>query len=87
MLLYWALIVLLTYGQVQADLASQFVRDVGADKVEFTFKKPKLIDIGGSYSIGCIAKPDANVDLFVRLPKVCNVLPLSISLFAQMMPP
>ncbi|GAV60039.1 Nrap domain-containing protein, partial [Cephalotus follicularis] len=57
--------------QVSADLAPGFVSDVGADKVEFGFKKPKSIEIGGSYSIQCVVKPDVNVDLFVRLPKEC----------------
>ena len=52
------------------DEAPGFVRDIGADKVEFKFKKPKSIKIGGSYAIQCIAKPDVNVDLFIRLPKV-----------------
>ncbi|XP_022751385.1 nucleolar protein 6 isoform X2 [Durio zibethinus] len=57
--------------QVNADWAPGFVRDIGADKVEFKFKKPKSIEIGGSYSIGCVAKPDVNVDLLLRLPKEC----------------
>lgn len=57
--------------QVTADLAPGFVRDVGADKVEFKFKKPESIEIGGSYSIGCVAKPFLNVDIFLRLPKEC----------------
>ncbi|CAK9152397.1 unnamed protein product [Ilex paraguariensis] len=57
--------------QVLADVASGFVRDIGADKVEFQFKKPKSIEIGGSYSIQCIAKPDVNIDLLLRLPKEC----------------
>ncbi|PON74894.1 Nrap protein [Parasponia andersonii] len=57
--------------QVTADFAPGFVKDIGADKVEFKFKKPKSIQIGGSYSIQCIAKPDINVDLYVRLPKGC----------------
>lgn len=70
---------LLTYEQVTADFAPQFVRDIGADKVEFNFKKPKLFEIGGSYSIRCVAKPDVDIDLFVRLPKVCSGLSLSIS--------
>lgn len=56
--------------QVTADEARGFVRDIGADKVEFTFKKPKSIEIGGSYAIQCIVKPEVNVDLFVRMPKV-----------------
>ena len=46
------------------------MRDIGADKVEFKFKKPTSIEIGGSYAIQCIVKPDINVDLFIRLPKV-----------------
>lgn len=57
--------------QVTEDLAPAFVRDVGADKVEFKFKKPTSIDIGGSYATRCIAKPDVNVDLFIGLPKEC----------------
>ncbi|XWS42061.1 hypothetical protein CRYUN_Cryun17cG0136500 [Craigia yunnanensis] len=57
--------------QVTADWAAGFVRDIGAEKVEFKFKKPKSIEIGGSYSIGCVAKPDVNVDLLLRLPKEC----------------
>ncbi|KAI8019409.1 Nucleolar protein 6 [Camellia lanceoleosa] len=55
--------------QVTADVAPGFIRDIGADKVEFKFRKPKSIEIGGSYSMHCIAKPDINVDLFVRMPK------------------
>ncbi|KAL0343289.1 UNVERIFIED_CONTAM: Nucleolar protein 6 [Sesamum angustifolium] len=57
--------------QVTADAAPGFVRDVGADKVEFKFRKPKSIEVGGSYSFQCIAKPDVNVDLFLGLPKDC----------------
>ncbi|OMO95209.1 Nrap protein [Corchorus capsularis] len=57
--------------QVTADLAPGFVKDIGADKVEFKFKKPKSIEIGGSYSIRCVTKPDVNVDLLLRLPKEC----------------
>uniref|UniRef100_A0A2P2LWG0 Uncharacterized protein MANES_02G094400 n=1 Tax=Rhizophora mucronata TaxID=61149 RepID=A0A2P2LWG0_RHIMU len=56
---------------VTADVAPGFVRDVGADKAEFKFKKPKCIEMGGSYSIKCIVKPDINVDLFIQLPKEC----------------
>lgn len=51
-------------------MAPGFVRDIGADKVEFKFRKPKSIQIGGSYSFRCIAKPDVNIDIFIRLPKV-----------------
>ncbi|KAH9711402.1 nucleolar protein [Citrus sinensis] len=54
---------------VTADLAPGFVRDIGADKVEFKFNKPKTFKIGGSYSINCVVKPAVNVDLFVGLPK------------------
>lgn len=46
------------------------MRDIGADKVDFKFKTPKFVEIGGSYSIGCIVKPDVNVDLLMQLPKV-----------------
>ncbi|KAF3441314.1 hypothetical protein FNV43_RR15227 [Rhamnella rubrinervis] len=57
--------------KITADVAPGFVRDIGADKVEFNFKKPKSIEIGGSYAIKCIAKPHIYVDLFVQLPKKC----------------
>ncbi|KAJ6378798.1 hypothetical protein OIU78_028927 [Salix suchowensis] len=56
---------------VTGEEAAGFVRDVGADKVEFKFKKPKSIEIGGSYSIKCVVKPDISVDLFIQLPKEC----------------
>lgn len=46
------------------------MRDTGADKVDFKFRKPKSIEIGGSYSFQSVARPDVNVDLFLRLPKV-----------------
>ncbi|KAK4262169.1 hypothetical protein QN277_027756 [Acacia crassicarpa] len=55
--------------QVTADIAPNFVRDIGADKVEFKFKKPTSIKIGGSYATQTLAKPEVNVDLIVRLPK------------------
>ncbi|XP_051127399.1 uncharacterized protein LOC127248890 [Andrographis paniculata] len=57
--------------QVTADVARGFVRDLGADKVDFKFRKPKSVEIGGSYSFQCVARPDVNVDLFLRLPKEC----------------
>ncbi|RDX99089.1 Nucleolar protein 6, partial [Mucuna pruriens] len=57
--------------KVTADLASRYVTDIGADKVEFKFKKPALINIGGSYSIQSLARPEVNVDLIIRLPKEC----------------
>ncbi|GMN52484.1 hypothetical protein TIFTF001_021617 [Ficus carica] len=56
---------------VTADVAPSFVKDIGADKVDFKFERPVSIEIGGSYTIHCIAKPDINVDLLVRLPKEC----------------
>ncbi|XAR73269.1 hypothetical protein NMG60_11007182 [Bertholletia excelsa] len=56
---------------VTADLAPGFVRDIGADKVDFKFKKPVAVQIGGSYSMLCIAKPNVNLDVFVRMPKDC----------------
>ncbi|KAG7990196.1 hypothetical protein I3843_02G012900 [Carya illinoinensis] len=56
---------------VTADEASGFVRDIGADKVEFKFKKPKSINAGGSYAMQCMVKPDINVDLFIQLPTEC----------------
>ncbi|KAG4973352.1 hypothetical protein AAZX31_11G066800 [Glycine max] len=57
--------------KVTADLASRFVTDIGADKVEFKFKKPAFVKIGGSCSIQSLAKPEVNVDLIIRLPKEC----------------
>ncbi|ONH96837.1 hypothetical protein PRUPE_7G155300 [Prunus persica] len=57
--------------KVTADEAPGFVRDIGADKVEFEFKKPKSIAVGGSYALQCSVKPEVNVDLLVRLPKEC----------------
>lgn len=65
--------VLNAYGfnfQVSADMAPSFVRDLGADKVEFKFQKPAFMKIGGSYSIQSLARPELNVDLIIRLPKV-----------------
>ncbi|KAG6402464.1 hypothetical protein SASPL_134658 [Salvia splendens] len=56
---------------VTANVAPRFVRDVGADKVDFKFRKPKSVEIGGSYSFQCVARPDVSVDLFLRLPKEC----------------
>lgn len=56
---------------VTADLAPSFVRDIGADKVEFKFKKPLVIQKGGSYSIESLARPELNLDLIIRLPKEC----------------
>ncbi|KAE9596604.1 putative Nrap protein [Lupinus albus] len=57
--------------KVTADLAPNFVRDIGADKVEFKFKKPSFVKIGGSYSIQTLARPQVNIDFIVRLPKEC----------------
>jgi len=59
---------------VTADLAPSFVRDIGADKVEFKFKKPLVIQMGGSYSIESLARPELNLDLIIRLPKVLLLL-------------
>ncbi|KAK2372898.1 nucleolar protein [Trifolium repens] len=57
--------------KVTSDLAPNFVRDIGADKVEFKFKKPLDFKIGGSYSIQSLTRPELNVDLIIRLPKEC----------------
>ncbi|KAL0679227.1 hypothetical protein Bca4012_007208 [Brassica carinata] len=57
--------------KVTSELAPSFVRDIGADKVEFTFKKPNGFNLCGSYSTRCMAKPDASVDLLLHLPKEC----------------
>ncbi|KAK8923513.1 hypothetical protein KSP39_PZI019873 [Platanthera zijinensis] len=58
---------------VVSEYASGFVRDllVPSDKSNFKFKSPKSIRIGGSYSLRCVAKPDVNVDLLIRMPKEC----------------
>ncbi|RWV83669.1 hypothetical protein GW17_00054694 [Ensete ventricosum] len=59
---------------VSADAAPKFVADLGVPtdkKVSFTFKSPESIQVGGSYSIRSVAKPDINVDLLVRMPKEC----------------
>ena len=59
------------------DEAPSFVRDIGVDKVEFKFKKPTSIEIGESYAIQCIVKPDINVDLFYSVTKgtcIANLL-------------
>ncbi|PNX80759.1 nucleolar protein 6-like, partial [Trifolium pratense] len=55
--------------KVTSDLAPNFVRDIGADKVDFKFKKPSVFKIGGSYSIQSLTRPELNVDLIIRLPK------------------
>ncbi|VVB10024.1 unnamed protein product [Arabis nemorensis] len=57
--------------KVTSELAPSFVSEIGADKVEFNFKKPNGFSLCGSYSIRCMAKPDACVDLLVHLPKEC----------------
>ncbi|PKA50392.1 hypothetical protein AXF42_Ash013481 [Apostasia shenzhenica] len=59
--------------EVNLEYAAGFVRDlhVPKDKVGFLFKSPEVVQIGGSYSFGCVAKPDVNVDLLVRMPKEC----------------
>lgn len=59
--------------KVSSKYASGFVRDLGVppEKVEFTFKRPETVEIGGSYAIGAVTKPDINVDLLVRMPKEC----------------
>ncbi|CAJ2646395.1 unnamed protein product [Trifolium pratense] len=57
--------------KVTSDLAPNFVRDIGADKVDFKFKKPSVFKIGGSYSIQSLTRPELNVDLIIRLPKEC----------------
>ncbi|MCL7023428.1 hypothetical protein MKW94_008534 [Papaver nudicaule] len=57
--------------KVGSDLAPGFIRDVNADKFEFSFKKPAAIEIGGSYSIQALTKPSTSIDLFIRLPKEC----------------
>ncbi|XP_004512044.1 uncharacterized protein [Cicer arietinum] len=57
--------------KVTAKLAPSFVKDIGADKVDFKFKKPSFFKIGGSYSTQCLARPELSVDLIIRLPKEC----------------
>ncbi|XP_077218080.1 nucleolar protein isoform X2 [Tasmannia lanceolata] len=59
--------------KVLSDTAPGFIRDLGvqSDKVGFTFKKPKSFDLVGSYSITSVAKPHANVDVLLPMPKEC----------------
>ncbi|KAK9129870.1 hypothetical protein Sjap_010357 [Stephania japonica] len=57
--------------KVGGDEAPGFIRDIGSDKVDFTFKKPKSIEVAGSYAMQSLAKPYASVDVFLRLPKEC----------------
>ncbi|KAH0855123.1 hypothetical protein HID58_020473 [Brassica napus] len=57
--------------EVTSELAPSFVSEIGADKVEFIFKKPNGFRPVGSYSTRCMAKPDASVDLLLHLPKEC----------------
>ncbi|CAL1360812.1 unnamed protein product [Linum trigynum] len=57
--------------EVTAKEARGFVRDIGADKAEFKFKRPSYIEVCGSYSINSIARPDTGVDILLRLPKEC----------------
>ena len=58
--------------EVGADAATGFVRDLGvpADKIAFTFRAPESVVVAGSHSIRAIARPDLNVDLLIRMPKV-----------------
>uniref|UniRef100_A0A7N0T892 Nucleolar protein 6 n=1 Tax=Kalanchoe fedtschenkoi TaxID=63787 RepID=A0A7N0T892_KALFE len=58
---------------VTEDLAPGFVRDIGADKVQFNFRKPEALAICGSYAIKCVTKPGISIDLLIRLPKECFV--------------
>ncbi|KAH0855124.1 hypothetical protein HID58_020474 [Brassica napus] len=62
---------LMLYLKVTSELAPSFVSEIGADKVEFIFKKPNGFRPVGSYSTRCMAKPDASVDLLLHLPKEC----------------
>ncbi|XP_020099122.1 nucleolar protein 6 isoform X1 [Ananas comosus] len=59
--------------EIGADAGLGFVRDlrVAYNKVGFTFKRPEAVEVSGSHSVGCVAKPDVNVDLLVRMPKEC----------------
>ena len=70
--------------QVTAAATPGFIRDIGADKVEFKFRKPKSIKIGGSYAFQGIAKPDVNVDLLVGLPKVLHILVDVVQVFLNL---
>lgn len=74
--------------KVGADAAPGFVRDLGVpfEKAELLFRAPESIVVAGSHSIRSIAKPDVNVGLLVRIPKVEKLKeylfpPLSLFLF------
>ncbi|KAF2547539.1 hypothetical protein F2Q70_00023183 [Brassica cretica] len=55
--------------QKRSEVETGLEKTIGADKVEFIFKKPNGFSLGGSYSTRCMAKPDASVDLLLHLPK------------------
>lgn len=42
----------------------------GPVKGKFTFKKPELVNVIGSYQLGTLCKQQMNIDLAVQLPKV-----------------
>ncbi|KAG0485395.1 hypothetical protein HPP92_009474 [Vanilla planifolia] len=59
--------------KVGSEMAAGFIRDLGvpSNKVCFTFKGPETIQVCGSHSIGCVTKPEVNIDLLIRMPKKC----------------
>ncbi|KAL6005249.1 hypothetical protein ACLOJK_005811 [Asimina triloba] len=59
------------------EAAPSIARDLLAASVDkdkpigFAFQKPVSFQVVGSYALGCVAKPDTNVDVLVRMPKAC----------------
>ncbi|KAL5976326.1 hypothetical protein ACLOJK_020657 [Asimina triloba] len=59
------------------EAAPSIARDLLAASVDkdkpigFAFQKPVSFQVVGSYALGCVAKPDTNVDVLVRIPKAC----------------
>ncbi|KAH0458353.1 hypothetical protein IEQ34_013668 [Dendrobium chrysotoxum] len=61
-------------GEVDLKHAVRFLRDLCVQPsitVSFTFKSLESIGIGESYSIGCVATADINVDILSHIPKEC----------------
>jgi hypothetical protein len=75
---------LIRISQVSGSLVSAFAKDLGVpeEKAQLKFQKPEGVETVGSYATQTAAKPFLQVDLAVRLPKVCRPL-LCIFLILQ----
>lgn len=58
--------------KVTSESIPKFISDIGAptEKIRFTFRTPKVVEVAGSHSIQAVTKPEVNVDLLIRMPKV-----------------